>query len=136
MLPTMFGCAEQGSGPAALALSLEPTNVDIIIDTLGQGQSSISGEINVTATASGGTTPYAYAWTLNSENDPTNSYSINMGTTNAANWNDAVISTTFQGPPGPGNDPPPPGAFTIQCEVTDDDGTTTQATMNISVEAQ
>ena len=135
MYIALMGTAAQGSGAPALALSLAPTSVDIVLETLGAGQSSNSGEISVTATASGGTTPYAYAWSLNSENDPTNSYSINMGTTNAATWTDAIVSTTFQGPPGPGNDPPGPGGFTIKCVVTDDDGTTVEATMDVSVDA-
>jgi hypothetical protein len=132
----MYVFLAHSKGPAALAVSITVNLSDPFIDT-GGGQSSGAGEIDMQATASGGDGSYSFSWTLVSENDPTNSFSINLGTTNNADgsWNDAVITTTFTGPPGPGNDPPPPGEFEIKCTVTDGTGTTASAIETVRAEA-
>ena len=127
MFPLVSGVT-MGQGPAALGISIGVNASDPFIDT-AVSQSSGAGEIDMQATASGGVTPYSFSWTLVSENDPTNSFSINLGTTNNADgtWNNAVVTTTFSGPPGPGNDPPPPAEFQIRCTVTDGAGSTASA---------
>lgn len=130
----MIGCCQQGSGPPALGLSITVNLSDPTIDT-GVSQVSGNGEIDMVGVGSGGDGSYSYAWTLVSENDPTNSFSINMGTVNSANWNTGVVTTTFTGPPGPGNDPPPPAEFVVRCTVTDGTGATATAQETIVVEA-
>ena len=136
MYLALVGTCQQGAGPAALSLSASPTNEggdSLIIDS-GAGQVTGGGEIDFTASASGGDGSYSYAWTLISEEDPTNSYSINMGTVNAARWNSAVVTTTFIGPAGPGNDPPPPVGIVARCTVTDGNSDTATANVNLTVE--
>lgn len=122
----MYVFLAHSKGPAALAVSITVNAGDPMIDTTGS-QTSGAGEIDMAATASGGDGSYSYAWTLVSENDPQNAFSINMGTVNTANWNDAIVTTTYTGPPGPGNDPPIPAEFTIRCTVTDGNGDTASA---------
>lgn len=122
----MYVFLAHSKGPAALAVSITVNTADPLIDTAGS-QTSGAGEISMTASASGGDGSYSYAWTLASENDPQNAFSINMGTVNAASWNDAIVTTTYTGPPGPGNDPPIPAEFTIRCTVTDGNGDTATA---------
>lgn len=122
----MYVFLAHSKGPAALAVSITVNAGDPMIDTAGS-QTSGAGEIDMVATASGGDGSYSYAWTLVSENDPQNAFSINMGTVNTANWNDAIVTTTYTGPPGPGNDPPIPAEFTIRCTVTDGNGDTASA---------
>lgn len=122
----MYVFLAHSKGPAALAVSITVNAADPLIDT-GVSQTSGSGDIDMVASASGGDGSYSYAWTLVSENDPLNAFSINMGTVNTANWNDAIVTTTFTGPPGPGNEPPVPAEFTIRCTVTDGNGDTATA---------
>ena len=134
----MIGCIQQGSGPAPLSLSLDVSFIEIFLVT-EESQSSPEGEISVTATASGGTPPYSYCWVLNRESDDDNAFTLNMGTTNDARWSDAIITTTYQGPPDfeqdpPTNLPPTPASFSISCVVTDDNGD--QAGSGMSIDAQ
>ena len=138
MYISLMGTCQQGSGPAALSITASPTNEggDLIFLDSNAGQVTNSGEIDFTASASGGDGSYSYAWTLISEDDPTNSYSINMGTVNAARWNSAVVTTTFSGPPGPGNDPPPPLTIVARCTVTDGNSDTATVNINLGVEVQ
>jgi len=131
----MYVFLAHSKGPAALAVSITVNLADPIIDTAGS-QTSGAGEIDMVASASGGDGSYSYAWTLLSENDPSNAFSINMGTVNTANWNDAIVTTTFTGPPGPGNDPPVPAEFAIRCTVTDGNGDTATANELTSVDSQ
>ncbi|MBK37959.1 MAG: hypothetical protein CMB45_03105 [Euryarchaeota archaeon] len=124
----MYVFLAHSKGPAALSVSIAINTADPLIDTAGS-QTSGSGEIDMVATASGGDGSYSFAWTLLSENDPQNAFSINMGTVNRSSgaWNDAIVTTTFTGPPGPGNDPPLPAEFTVRCTVTDGTGATATA---------
>ena len=122
----MYVFLAHSKGPAALAVSITVNAADPMIDTAGS-QTSGAGDIDMVASASGGDGSYSYAWTLVSESDPQNAFSINMGTVNTANWNDAIVTTTYTGPPGPGNDPPIPAEFEIRCTVTDGTGATASA---------
>jgi|TARA_B100001094_G_scaffold56139_1_gene51593 hypothetical protein len=136
MYLALVGTCQQGAGPPALSLSASPTNEggDVVTIDSGAAQATGSGDIDFTASASGGDGSYSYAWTLISEDDPTNSYSINMGTVNAARWKTAVVTTTFSGPAGPGNDPPPPLGIVARCTVTDGNSDTATANVNLTLE--
>lgn len=138
----MFGCTQQGASPASspLGLSLDESFIEVFIPT-EESQSSNEGDIYVTATPSGGTPPYSFSWTLARESDDDNAFSINMGTTDSDIWPDAIITTTYQGPPDfeqdpPTNLPPTPASFAIFCVVTDDNGDQASAGMSIDAQAE
>ena len=135
-------CAEQAAnaGPGPLGLSLDESFIEIFLVT-EEAQSSNEGEIVVTASATGGTSPYSFSWLLNRESDDDDAFSINMGTTNDARWEDAIITTTYLGPPNfatepPSNLPPTPASFSIFCVVTDDNGDQASASMTIDATAE
>ena len=130
MLPTMFGCAQQGSSsPLAVAVS-DPSDLVIGVSAdSSSGTTSTPGEISSTATASGGTPPYVYSWTLSEQLDLDNGFAIaSQGTTNATTYNTATISTTFTNTsPAPPPAPPPPApplqaTYRVTCQVTDQNG--------------
>lgn len=141
MLPTMIGCAQQGSsGSSPLEVELDQSFIQIDLFT-EESQSSEPGQIEVTANAIGGTPPYSYLWSINRETDDDNAFSINMGTTNQDRWGDAIASTTYQGPPDftqipPGNLPPNPASYSIVCAVTDSLGDQVVGSMAIDVSAE
>ena len=137
-LPGICSQASSPAGPAPLGLSLDESFIEVFIPT-EEAQSSNEGEIVVNATATGGTPPYSFSWTLTRESDDDNAFSINMGTTDRPTWEDAIITTTYQGPPDfeqdpPTNLPPSPASFSISCVVTDDNGD--QAGSGMSIDAQ
>ena len=130
MLPTMFGCAQQGSGsPLAVAVS-DPSDLEIGVSPNSlPGTTSASGEISSTATASGGTPPYVYSWTLSEQLDTDNAFSIaSQGSpTDQPTYNSATISTTYTNPPpppppDPPSFPPAPATYRVTCQVTDQNG--------------
>ena len=136
------GICSQASSPASspLGLSLDQSFIEAFIPT-EEAQSTAAGEIVVNATATGGTPPYSFSWTLTRESDDDNAFSINMGTTDRVTWDDAVITTTYTGPPDfeqdpPGNLPPTPASYSIFCVVTDDNGDQEGAGMSIDVQAE
>ena len=141
-LPGICSQASSPAGPAPLGLSLDESFIEVFIPT-EETQSTIEGEIVVNATVTGGTPPYSFSWVLNRESDDDNAFSINMGTTNNADgrWNDAIITTTYTGPPDfeqdpPGNLPPSPASYSIFCIVTDDNGDSESTGMSIDVQAE
>ena len=135
MLPTMFGCAAQGSAsPLALSVSV-PDPLAIGVAPGQSGATSNAGEIVSQATATGGDGSYSYSWSLTELGDPDNHLSIaSSGTTNAALYNDATIATNFAQTNPPSNPPPSPGGYRVSCTVTDGTGATATATANFDVE--
>lgn len=136
------GICSQASSPASspLGLSLDQSFIEAFIPT-EETQSTAVGEIQVVAEASGGTPPYTYSWVLNRESDDDDAFSINMGTTDGRIWEDAVITTTYTGPPDfeqdpPGNLPPTPASYSIFCVVTDDNGDSEGVSVSIDVSAE
>ena len=135
MLPTMIGCAQQGSGPGALAVSLT-NNGDDFLDLSGIGGeefpvSSGAGQIDLTATASGGDGNYSYAWSITEGGDTNNINTGNIqvsdtGTTNQAQYNDAIVTGFDTGLTG--EDPPVEGTLFFTCTVTDGTGATATPT--------
>ena len=135
MLPTMFGCAAQGSA-APLALSISnPGDVGINVPPGVQGGSSNAGEIASTATATGGDGSYTYAWTLSEIDDLDQAFSINsQGTTTNATYNTATVSTNYNNNiPPPPPPPPPQASYRVSCTVTDGNGDTATATADFAI---
>lgn len=135
-------CAEQAANAGGTPLSLsisQPT--DPLVIPLPPGAPpptlSVAGDIVSTATASGGTTPYTYAWTLTEIDDLDGVFAVNtQGTTTNATYNDAVIETTFTQPPPPAppNPFPVPGVYQVECTVTDGASNTATANAQFTVE--
>lgn len=139
-LPGICSQASSPAGPGPLGLSLDESFIEVFIPT-EESQSSNEGEIVVNAEATGGTPPYSFSWTLQRESDDDNAFSINMGTTDRTTWDDAIITTTYQGPPDFEQDPPtnlPPSlaSFSVFCVVTDDNGDVASAGMSVDAQAE
>jgi len=142
MLPTMFGCAQQGSG-SPLAVSITTPDTVLIAVEVGQsGGQSGAGDITSTATASGGDGSYSYAWSLTEVEDFDGAFAIvTQGTTNAATYDTAEVSTNYHNqeplpPPNPPPPPPPnPAVYRVSCTVTDGTGATATANALFDVEA-
>lgn len=136
MLPTMFGCAQQGSSsPLAVSITT-PSDLVIVVPPGQNGGTSNAGEISSTATASGGDGSYTYAWTLSEITDADGAFAVaSQGTTNAATYNTGTVSTTYNNPipPTPPPPPPTPATYRVSCTVTDGNGDTANATANFGV---
>ena len=132
MYIVLAGCAQQGaSSPLAISIT-EPAPV-IMIGSASSTISSGAGEIDSTATASGGDGSYTYAWTLAENRDDANVFSINSaGTTNGVQYNDATINGVT---PASALDPPNTAFYDVSCTVTDGNGDTATDTKTFSVEA-
>ena len=135
-------CAEQkaNSGSSPLALSLTDPSSVVINAPPGVPAPILSnaGDISSTATASGGTTPYSYSWTLLEIDDLDGVISINtQGTTNNATYNDAIVETTFTqpAPPAPPNPPSTPANYRVSCTVTDGNSDQVTITKDFTVSA-
>jgi len=134
-------CAEQAANASTpLSLSISSFAEPLII-TVVPGASppflSNQGEIASTATASGGTTPYTYAWTITEIDDPDGAFAINaQGTTNAATYDTAIVETTFTvpSPPAPPPPAPIPATYEVECNVTDGASNTATATYQFTIE--
>lgn len=136
MLPTMFGCAQQGSAtPLAVSITT-PNPVALSVPPGTTGATSSAGDISSTATASGGDGSYIYAWTLSEITDADGAFAVaSQGTTNAATYNTGTVSTTYNNPvpPTPPPPPPTPATYRVSCTVTDGNGDTANATADFSV---
>jgi hypothetical protein len=138
LLPTMFGCAQQGAVTPLSVSITTPDDLVIAVPPGASGGTSNSGEISSTATASGGDGSYTYAWTLSEIADPENKFAVaSQGTTNAATYNTGTVSTTQSNPLPPTPPPPPPqtATFRVSCTVTDGNGDTATANANFNVDA-
>ena len=155
MFPAVVGCAQAGSGPAALSVSLSATVTQIGVDvsnfefdyTGAHGVVTGSGEADSTATGAGGDGSYSYAWVvtetadspgLNPQTGTGPSCSLTTaGTQNAAQYNSArwtVLQPAIEiaGGGGPtGDDPFDAGIYRLRCTVTD--GTSATATADYTV---
>jgi len=128
-----MGTAQQGSGPAALALSITVVST---LESPFEGvagedfpQESPAGQINLVGTATGGDGSYSFAWSVAEQGDNNNINSGNVilssaGTQNAAQYNDAVIRALDAGLT---SGDVVEAAYTFTCTVTDGTGATAQA---------
>jgi len=131
----LAGCAQQGSStPLSLSLNAGGTEAVDIVASAGSGVvSSISGEIDLTTSASGGDGTYSFLWTVTETDDPTSSFAINsLGVRTAARYNTLMINGTI---PASVHDPPASGIYTLRCTVTDGTGSSTFVEKNIVLTA-
>lgn len=126
------------STPLALSITV-PAGVNIPVMPGMPGPTlSNAGDVTSTATASGGTTPYTYSWSISEVNDLDGVFAVNsQGTTTNATYNDAIIETSFTQPPPPAppNPPPVPATYRVSCTVTDGNSDQVTATQDFQVDA-
>ena len=153
MLPTMFGCAQQGAGAAALSLSLSTTATTIDLrEQIGGAppdQSSTvdtnAGDADSTASASGGDGSYSYAWTVTETGDDGQNGSscaiLSEGTKTNAQYNTATFRVTVGAqlagvPPAPVSPPPSftQATYRLRCTVTDGNGDTATADYTVTIQ--
>ena len=92
----------------------------------GATVSNNAGDIDVTATASGGATPYSYAWTASEVGDRDNKWSIGAaGTQNVAQYDDLILTCTGL-PAGIST-----AIYALECTVTDNNSDTAAATYTL-----
>ena len=120
-------------GPLPLAATAgEPA--PILIESSGTTQNSIAGELDITATPSGGLAPYTFSWALTETDDADNAFTISStGTTNAATYNDAVFTANM---PPSALDPPFQAIYSVACTVTDSNGDSVTVTKLASLTAR
>ena len=129
MFPAVVGCAQAGSGPAALSITLDATSQTLAVDIsgidpgAGGTADSNAGQIDVTATAAGGNNAsYAYAWTVSETQDPLGEWAVlAAGTQNAAQYSTLTYRVTATSVP---QFPPQPSEHRLRCTVTDGDSDT------------
>jgi hypothetical protein len=125
-----MGTCQQGSGPAALSISVEPEGeleaLDLVAPDSLHPVETVAGQIDVTATAAGGDGSYSYAWTVVEAGDDSNTGTgvlsiLNAGTASersAAQYN--VLTLQSNATPGG----PTEATYRITCTVTDGTGAT------------
>ena len=144
---TVLGFGSHPSrGPAALSLSLSVTSIEIDLtdDIAGVPPDQAvnidtgSGQVDSTASASGGDGSYSFAWTITELVDDgangSSSAVLANGTQNAARYNTATFRVTIAAalagaPPAPVNPPPQfsRATYRLRCTVTDGNGDTATA---------
>ena len=94
---------------------------------------SSAGEIDVTASASGGdNSSYAYAWVVTEQVDPASEYAVlAAGTQNAAQYDSLTIRVTVGTIPH--SFPPQEARYRLRCTVTDGAGDTETADFTLTV---
>tara|TARA_B100001939_G_scaffold341617_1_gene351492 strand:+ start:632 stop:1048 length:417 start_codon:yes stop_codon:yes gene_type:complete len=133
----MFGRTVSGfgsrakRGAAPLALSIQE-NSDLNIVAPGPAGATVNtnaGEADVTAVASGGSAPYSYSWSVTEIADSGNCVVLAAGTQNAAQYNTLTFQTVV-----PSSGPPEANAdYELSCTVTDSEGTSVAAQVNVAV---
>ena len=136
---TILGFGSHPSrGPAALSLSLNATSATVNIDIgaidpgVGGTADSTPGDIDVTASASGGdSSSYSYAWVVTETADPLGEYAVlAAGTQNAAQYDTLTIRVTATAIP---NFPPQSAEYRLRCTVTDGAGDTATADFTLTM---
>ena len=107
-------------GVVALSISLgEGPGMIELAAPAGNNADSAAGQIDVTATASGGTLPHAYAWTVAELSDSASCISIlAAGTQNVARYDSLTLRSLTQA------GAPTSGQYRLTCTVTDGVGDT------------
>ena len=131
----MFGRTVSGfgsrakRGAAPLSLSTQFNVGEGFLEIPAPGGQTIdtgAGDIDVTGTASGGTAPYSFAWTVTELSDNVNCAVLAAGTQNVANYNSLTLRTVIPSPPDPAE-----AQYRLRCTVTD--STTATATSDLTL---
>ena len=97
----------------------------------GSSSESNAGQLDVTATATGGTSSYTYTWSLSELDDQDDKFAVSAaGTTNAAQYDTARFENSSN--LGGGDPPPAPSLYRASCEINDGVSTIT-LTSNFAV---
>jgi len=128
-----------GQGPPALAISITTNGIrDFIAEgILGEDFpiETSNGAIDLTASATGGDSSYAYLWSVTETGDSSNIANGNLqlsvvGTQNVANYNTSKIKAFDTGINA--GDPPIEATYVYSCTVTDGTGATATAIRNLA----
>ena len=110
-----FGSKAKRGSPLAVSVAFNGAD---IVENAGPATQTIdsgAGQIDLTATATGGTAPYSYSWSVLETSDNGNNSILSLGTTNAAIYNTLQIRTVLPAI----SDPPTEAQYLITCQVTD-----------------
>jgi len=153
MYIALMGTCQQGSGPAALSLSLSTSSTTIDLrggiggippDASGNVDSN-AGDADSTASASGGDGSYSFAWTVTETADDGQNGSgcaiLSEGTKTNARYNTATFRVTvaaqLAGAPPTPVEPPPfftQATYRLRCTVTDGNGDTATADYTVTIQ--
>jgi len=116
-------------GVVALSISLgEAPSEMILAAPAGANADSNPGEIDITAVASGGTLPHAYAWTVTEVSDSASCISIlAAGTQNVARYDSLTLRSLTQA------GAPTNGEYRLTCRVTDAVGDYEEASVTFDI---
>ncbi len=118
-------------GPAALSISITNNGSDLI-ELAGPGGQTVvtnAGEIDVTATASGGDGSYSFAWTVAEVLERGNHSVASAGTQNTAQYDTLTIQSVLPG----GGGPPGEAEYELECTVTDGNSDTAAVAVTIAI---
>ena len=108
MYLALVGTCQQGSGPAALSITLDTDEIealDLVAPDSEHPVETVAGQIDLTATAAGGDGSYSYSWTVPEQGDDSNTASgviqiLQAGSTKAAQYNTLTLRSNAT-PGGP-----------------------------------
>ena len=135
----MFGRTVSGFGSRAkrgappLSISVAYNAGEGIIEAAAPAGLTIdtnAGDVDATGSASGGSAPYSFAWTVTEDSDQGNCAVLAAGTQNVAQYNTLTLRTVI---PANAFDPPVEANYTLRCTVTDSTSATASATLNLLV---
>lgn len=124
-----FGSKAKRGSPLAVSVAFNGAD---IVENAGPGGNTVdsgAGQVDLTATASGGTAPYSYAWSVVETSDNGNNSILALGTTNAAQYNTLQIRTVLGG----AGSPPTEAQYQITCQVTDSASNVVQGSQTLTV---
>ena len=123
--------AKRGGAPLALSVAFNVGEGFLEVPgPSGTTQQTASGQVDVSGSASGGTAPYSFAWTVTEISDQGNCAVLAAGTQNVANYNTLTFETVLPANPF---DPPVEANYTLRCTVTDSASATVEDTLNLIV---
>mgnify|MGYP003650880886 CR=1 FL=1 len=112
-----FSVGFGAGGKAPLSGSISNPS-DLIIEGISPGAThdTTPGQIDYTATASGGSGSYTYSWSISETRDDTNNVAtLSLGSQNAAQYNTATLRCTQNASPPPLTE----ALYHIECEISD-----------------
>ena len=126
-----MGCAQQGSSsPLSLSASFQAAEILELPGPAGSTQDSSAGQVDVLGSASGGSTPYSFAWTVTELSDQGNCAVLAAGTQNVANYTTLTFRSVV---PANAFDPPVEAAYRLRCTVTDAASATATSDLTLTV---
>lgn len=134
-----MGTAQQGSGPAALGVSITIANSEFppFEGVAGEDfpQETNPGDIDLIGVGSGGDGSYSFAWSITESGDNSNINTGNVlissvGTQNVAQYDDVIVRGVDTGLT---SGDVVEAVYTFTCTVTDGTGATAQTSEDVRV---